>query len=445
MVETQLSLVIDPQRLTTVRLNPAQLAGLDPATFADEQTFELIRQTVIDTRVRAEPHYALSILRALRSALAKSQALQKSNPALYEQYRLMTIFTAANALVWQPVNVQQSIFSSAVNFLLDQEVDLYQEIADGYLYHGYDLEENIRFSDSLLYALRQNTETIGEQPITVKQRLIKPTISAWLEDYEDRVPAGRPRHTIDRARYLNQSIAAQRLPPPEKNRLLEVTKIYDFLRFPAAYEEPVVPTEHAAVVTRPAPTPGRTVTAPPVAKQPAPSMFPPARPRPTPVTAGGADDAIAQTENELLRQTNGEVAALRITLFDAIKSNDRARIIASLLLLARLSDLRRILVEDTQLANVYEKNVVPTLVKSLSIDATKVTRTYTPAHLREFLKFVLTRAVGGETEAARYGAQIEAVMRSTGVKEYTNLTYFEPRQGIYRWAQAQVDELGNLQ
>ncbi|MFC1663250.1 hypothetical protein ACFL04_03770 [Patescibacteria group bacterium] len=222
---------------------------------------------------------------------------------------------------------------------------------------------------------------------------------------------------------------------------------------PALPPEPVaLPPDITPPISEPTVTPPTVKE--PAAKQPKVPPTPvPAKPVPKPIPKPElpkipvveiSDDIVFENENKLLEQSAGDVNKLHSILFNAIKNNRGDQIVASLLILARLGGLPRILIENKDLANLHEKNVIPQLADSLQADQKKIAATYTPAHLREFLKFILTRSIAGEQQVAQYGMQIEEVMQSAGQHQYDRLVYFDNKSGQYRWAEAQVDKDGSL-
>lgn len=410
--------------------------------------------------------------RNLEAALSSHRDVVTRQPNAFAPYQHMIIAADWVALshLTEPKVVRMFHDSLSVGLTLE-DYDLMSKVKLNILAIPTP-DQRDEYKMQLRRSMETNDERLTNESLEVSGQMMSPTIGHWILLYNSRVGT-QPVATVAFSEFLFSNKNVTQLSPTARATVEKLLRLYEQLKLSSQTPEGI---ENTIAVDEPDRlgniVAGRfqpvrfdmnevrqlneiiaraTGTIPPTSvavPSPTTSVTPPvipSRPPAQPPAAPTVDDALAQAENMLTTETNGDISLLQSALSVAIKTNKRERIVAALLILARLGALPELLMKNGDLAAYYEQNVIPALTKQLSIDATKVTKTYTPAHLREFLRFVLTNAVGSEAEAARYGAQIEAVMRSAGTSEYANMTYFEPRDGGYRWAQAQADEQGNLQ
>ncbi|MFH0951605.1 MAG: hypothetical protein V1838_00240 [Patescibacteria group bacterium] len=438
---------------------------------------------------------AYYLVRAVPKILGEIDNYEHNYPDLYREY--LEVVERAK-IVAIPILKEEEIEDIFRNNLLAaisyQTRDIYEKI-ENKLVGIMVYEDRDEFKDKLRKAMEGNQEFIGKQDIEINNEKKPPTIANWLLEYHTKLGMG----DVDKvkiAQYFNENKNINRLAMTDRNLLVKILNLYVRLSISSTttfgLEEPVSITDDqgnktvinkgvaekinlrdeikkdleiarqviaeananklkAAGVDKKIADeePADTIQPKPTEKKEVVIKSPSAEPVETidkkPPVVVIQDDRLAQAEDDLLRDTAGDLSQLRDKLFTGIKANNAELVIASLLILGRLGGLAESLINDKNLANIYEKNVIPALANDLKTDAKRITATYTPAHLREFLRFILDRALKDEQLAAQFGHQIESVMASTGQADYANMVHYDAQAKKFRWAEAQIDPQGNLQ
>ena len=190
-------------------------------------------------------------------------------------------------------------------------------------------------AEALGKTIQTATEKLGTETLKLRSsdKRLPPALGNWVSDYFQSVllPTGREKipGSVDRISYVNQSLNVRQLAKEDKDLLLHVLELYDWLRFgdnPALLQQMFSGSQAAIPIPAPkAPQVVQPVVAkkmpPPPVPRPAAPVAPIVKPAPVPVTPpvikipqatqpAPARPAAASNE-ELYRQTLEELRKMR--------------------------------------------------------------------------------------------------------------------------------------
>jgi len=176
--------------------------------------------------------YLLPLLFDLERLVDRNKA-----PYNEEVIKLINEYEADFSQKLPPVEVSRIVEQNLV-FFLDQ-LEIVNELKR--LYFSSSFFGNEEFIKQLLFNLVHNKEIIGQEPIEMDKKSVKPQIQFWIQDLIISTPknsTGSGISTFDEIQYMKTSPNVKKLSQKDQNRLLEIFKLYNWLLKPeVTFEE----------------------------------------------------------------------------------------------------------------------------------------------------------------------------------------------------------------
>lgn len=197
--------------------------------FARPETLQAVKAEAFDLVDHLMVPESKKLALQLEDRLKTLPGLASQAPEIFAQYQKIIIFLKITALMSLDNNAVLELVQK--NYLDSLEAGLdFNERMTGKMYSLPDLIWP-EYAEQLAYALKQNTQKIGQNPIMISGETEQkpPTIQNWLSDF-DRV-LGPDMHTnIQQEEYLSKNPNAKNLDQKEKNKLRNVLKFYNNLK-----------------------------------------------------------------------------------------------------------------------------------------------------------------------------------------------------------------------
>lgn len=352
---------------------------------------------------------------ALQRFLQDNPALKRDIPELAEQYE----------------NVLLRAQWYRFDLLTDEEVDqllrtkLLQSLREG-LPVSEAIQGRMRFYLDLMQfgkerrkvvrALRENTEQIGATPIQKVRGEdgggVPPTIKNWLNDFEGFFETGKVRTPVDRLTYVNTAANSRRLVAKDRELLLIVLALYDLIVFPPEVYEEIsrnISVASAASITQPFPLPAASSS----------------------VRVSILETKAEQEENDALLTMitgNYEESLLQLLKITVPTVDDRQRIRVIIRALAQRGTLVKVILAPVMTEML--KHHAESNKKFLSIEQGSDVQ-----KIKLLLRYIFEIVIALDVSAsARFGAQVAAWLKTAGISEYQQMTYYDMRQQRFVWA-----------
>ncbi|MDD5039995.1 MAG: hypothetical protein PHY34_02485 [Patescibacteria group bacterium] len=358
-------------------------------------------------------------------------------------------------------------------FLLDEE--LYRLLKEK-LIVGLDLGTDIRAGvkelfrntwdpflrgekrDYLLRAFSENNECVGT--VMIRQHLSdKPmpaTVRSIILDYNRFAKEEVERGSLEEVRYIDNTPTLIQMAPQDREQILKILQIYDFVRFPPLVEmardmvvsplatssSGTAPIEKRGIPLEPLRTPdtvSRPVQRPPALRQP--NLDPIEILKQKYQSYRIQRQEVLRLEDELLVRTQGDVEGVKRALSQAARSNDKKGVIACLKILAQGQQLVAALAASPawleaisqHVEQKYQKSCTPADMQSATANIRSTTPT--PAVVSELLQYLLKERLGmTENDSALVGVEVSQIMGG----EYQSLAYGNPETGGFEWAKNSI-------
>ncbi len=216
--------------------NPVPALG-EPAQLADLailQKFETLVQKIIE---KDDGELALLGRRVLEDILLPEYPqLKQEQPEIYERYERLIVLLKFINLVTRGIPQISELIEQHIIDALQAGIPVknkFEEVLEDY----DDMLLGGTIAQALANALSKSTQPLGQAPIALKgeNRPVRPTVANFLTDYFQATlpPPGRMQRVgaVERITYLNQSPNVRSLSKDNKDVLLRVLELYDWLRF----------------------------------------------------------------------------------------------------------------------------------------------------------------------------------------------------------------------
>ncbi len=197
------------------------------------------------------------LLWELISLSGRYPRLAQSDPKFYTNYQKLIAYLKFVALISQPINEVEDLFRRRLLLAVREEIDLKVRLRLIFLINADD-ETGDKIRLAIIKAIESNEEKIGKENLagSTGAPAVYPYIKNWLRDYITFFSTAKEeRGELEQAAYLSQNKNVNKLNQEEKDILVGVIKIYDYLRFSQAEKTEVRATGHI-----PAIIPNRTKT-----------------------------------------------------------------------------------------------------------------------------------------------------------------------------------------
>ncbi|MBI2551975.1 hypothetical protein HYW17_01585 [Candidatus Uhrbacteria bacterium] len=400
-----------------------EVSRIDATNFRDPATIKALTALVDRVVEEAEPGEAQDLFRALEELLKKFSQFEIEAPDEYAQAQGLIVrlkFAAFAVIKTEEVEelLEKHLLSAVkddIN-LIGLLTERFSAFEDG-VAHG-------AMRKRLMQTLQNNSEPVGSDPLVVGSGLQAkpPTAGDWLKDYDQFFPAFTMRGSLERLRYFNEGTNARRLNPQDRQILLKIMEVYDFIRFPT------VALKERRIISASA----------------SPASLPPRAIPPQGQGLAGLKELVEIFNNELIstaKRVNeigqGEFSKTARVLYDNLfplpgASHDRALVLGALVVLARQGWLLKLLEEQNPVREQFEKYLRqegrPEEAPAFALAPTS------PVSLGKFLRFVLVRRMRmNESEAAAVAVRLGNILKQNGKPEYFDMAYYDQQSGMFRW------------
>ncbi|MDO8581520.1 MAG: hypothetical protein Q7S16_01475 [bacterium] len=297
---------------------------------------------------------------------------------------------------------------------------------------------------AVLAGLRENNETIGDQPLQKEEeRTVPPTIKNWFIEYQSFFPLDKPRGAVERANFIAQNKNAQHLSLDERALLEKVFEIIDNIFFPELHiirQEVVahdaIPAPLSAPVREHRELPSHPL-APPIAREPVSLPVVPVIQRSATIPPPADAERVKKIDaaRARLRETGKEAVVLFFDLLSHPQGMTPAtseELAAGLMILAQDNAFERAItdakIRELFLAYLKSKNQ-PDLLEGFRLTPTM------PKFMTMFLQWVLQeKGKLSENDAAHIGARIATMLKKRGNEKYSRIAYLDAASGSFRWS-----------
>ena len=202
--------------------------------FSRPETLEAVKAEAFDLVDHLMVPESKKLAEQLEDRLKTMPSMSVSAPQIYSQYQKIITYLRLVALMALDNNMVLELIQKNYLDSFDAGINLNERMT-GKMYSIPDLVWP-EYAEQLAYALKQNTQKIGQRPILIigETEPKPPTIQNWLSDYDRSL--GPDLHTdIQQEEYLSKNPNAKLLPENEKAKLRNVLRFYNNLKpIPAA-------------------------------------------------------------------------------------------------------------------------------------------------------------------------------------------------------------------
>ncbi|MBU0597685.1 hypothetical protein KKF61_01660 [Patescibacteria group bacterium] len=427
------------------KLKPEELLDNDIYGGLAARVFEIERTNSYDE--------AISLSSFLQNFIETEKELEREHPTLFKKYQSLVIWL------------------KFVSFHILLDSDIYNLMKD-YLMTGFDLEIDIRgkikilFRSSLdpyirgekrnmmLKALSQNNERVGNLKIIseANNRQLPGTISNILMDFNRFTKTEGRRGSLEEVSYLDKSPNMRQLKAQDRDRVLKILQVYDFVRFPPLEEmaRELVVTPFTFRDQKRAPLPKRGLPTSPLkspmetGRESAPAEVDPLELlKQKYQTYRAQRQRILRLEDELMVQTKGEAETIKKELAQSTRQRETERVIACLKILARQGILFYSLRDNPAWLEATMKSVGEKYKKGNSAEAIRhavsgIKEDPTSAvAISEFLQYLLRDKLNlTENDSALVGVEVGQLLGD----EYQSLAYGDQESGSFEWTKNRIKD-----
>jgi len=208
-----------------------KLKSIDPKQLLNSDVYIGIREYVLELDATSEAGEASSAFKILFDLVSK--ALDAGmDQEMFDKYSGLLNVLKANCLWVMGINDVNSFFASSILTVLSfEDIDFKQKLKNLFATYGKDAEEKKRLCDELNKSLMSNEQILGKNQIEQRSKnLVSATVKNWLSEYDTQTGIGKKREQIDRATFGSQNANASRLDAKDRNVLMKILEIYDYLK-----------------------------------------------------------------------------------------------------------------------------------------------------------------------------------------------------------------------
>ncbi|MCA9376084.1 MAG: hypothetical protein KC925_03390 [Candidatus Doudnabacteria bacterium] len=195
-----------------------------PKDFGTRDAADTLHELAVEFVDKHETAGSLELLSLLET---QGRSLSADAKQRLAKTRRLLQFAALSAL--PKATFVEFIETSAVQFIPNQEMDLFREIRNRIIAVDGSIADEEK--EVVRKALDRNVERIGSQDLTIGSEILPPTGANWIKAY--RAKAGtNDRGSITRSQFLFDEPAAVALTESERNVLADLLYLYDLMGVP---------------------------------------------------------------------------------------------------------------------------------------------------------------------------------------------------------------------
>ncbi len=216
-----------------INLQVSQFSKLDLQSLKSYQAIARIEELAEDAQYLSEPMSAREFYEALEELLNKFGG-QINGTELYKKLFLISIQMQWLALPALDRKNKQNILGENLLYAIRNQIDVSGAIADYLSIYedgvGPDYNERQLFTNSLT----RNPERLGNELLTLKNgEKVPPQVANWIRDFVSYAdPKSLKGESYELTQYLYSSPNAKKLAPADRQSLVEILGIYNYLRHP---------------------------------------------------------------------------------------------------------------------------------------------------------------------------------------------------------------------
>lgn len=426
----------------------SEIVKLSADDLTGKNVFGGIGTRVLEIERRTDYNEAGKLLSFLRATVESNAAFEQQHLKLYRSYVALVTWLRFLSIPFLLDSELKKLFTE--NLVTGLKMDLgIREAVKELFQSSWDPYLRGEKRDMLLRAFSENSESLGKYTIESKSagREIPATVKNIILDYNSYAKIENERGSLEELGYLDSSPHMRGRTSKERELVLKVLQVYDFVRYPPVYEmaremvvSPIKMTgqriEKRGLPQQPLQTPGGT--------QPEKAAVPldPLEILKQKYHSYRAQrQQVLKFEDEILVKTKGDIEAIKRELSVASRNNDTPRVIACLKVFARQGALAKVLRSSPawieavgtyvqkQYSGSYSEQDVSHAVSTLRADPT------TPAAFSEFLQYLLKEKLQmSENDSALVGVEVSQLMGG----QYQSIAFGNQATGNFEWAKGEI-------
>ncbi|MFA6272389.1 MAG: hypothetical protein WC693_04800 [Patescibacteria group bacterium] len=410
-----------------ILFTPDSIRQISAEDLKNEKIYERLFITFIDPQFGMELGDSSEMIFVLQNLI---KGFQEQDPKLYLKYQDLVIYGMFRTM---PVRGELEITWLLRNFLVKAfywELPVEELFYNMMVFKGFPFDLLVVLRQRMIQSIRENKEKIGKMPIGGAYNLDdglkqtkESTVGNWLVDFEAFFNSSSLHSPVEEVSYINQGKNVRNLAPAEKNLILKVIRVYDYLRFPTPLYTPT--TGHMVeeeIVDRVKPVSAETID-PEKQREKLIEEF---------LGSEGERIMIHDAETGLEQLNNGNLSAIVETFMSAVDQKDKYKAIAALRIIAEKGDLvaelklneRISAFTKSILQNEYKREVVADFQRN----------GFTAPYFSVFLQNIFKEKMGlDDAESARFGVQLENMLVEKGQTSVQGMVYGDLASGKYVW------------
>jgi hypothetical protein len=379
---------------------------------------------------------ARDLLVVLRELLGANQNFSQNYPALFKDYQKIIVLLKFVVLHTLPEREVVDLFKKHLLTVIKNNVNLVDKLDSFFLLYKDEFFDH-QSRKNFVKVLAENTEIIGSKALRLEigTRFESPTISNWLKDFARSFPSDRRLTYLEEVEYTGRSPNFRKLSVEERDILLKIFRLFNYLRFPVEKGFKVKETGHRV---------GAVPATLPVKE---PLSVPPKNP--LEVLKQKYQDyrqqreRVLELEDGILVRTQGEVEQIKKELAVASRNDEKNKVIACVKIMARQKALITALRDNpawleavsgyivSKYGQQYNPEDVTAALSNIKMDLTA------PAALSEFLQYLLKDKLKmGENDSALVGVEIGQLLGD----QYQGLAYGSQETGSFEWTKNKIED-----
>ncbi|OGG87128.1 hypothetical protein A3B87_00325 [Candidatus Kuenenbacteria bacterium RIFCSPHIGHO2_02_FULL_39_13] len=484
---------INPIPDGVVVMSLAKLKSLTPEQLSDGRVFSDILNFVLQTGFNRDMGDANQIYINLSKKLRDGER-GFTDDSLNYKYHICLAYVGWLSFALRKQDEMEDLISNYLLFGVQSDIDVVEKVRERLFFYANDVG-NLNERQLMINSLKENEESLGRAQIKVDREGEEQVsrIKNWILDYDRFINKPGEKGDVEKVTYVNQNLNARQLKHDDRNLLLKILKIYDFLRFvpviPGAYQEQFSTERRLeGIVEKILPREKARVVPPielkiPIEADSSGSIRAPQRSAPVYVpkgTSAGKEPAVerpavAESSTQILQEKyrgflgrdlmknvwlkeeqlkveiGKDLKALRNNFYHAVNNGQKEEAVTTLLALAENGQIRQAFGGDERFVkfwgNYLEKSLTPSsLTQSVgagefkrSSESFERVREFKndPAgakFLAMFFKYILEQRLQLPAEqAVMMGMVVSNLARRAGELEYQKMVYGDMESQKFLW------------
>lgn len=474
---------------------PHEIVDGAPRRLLEPDFLAVLKQRALDWQYFSEPGSAEEFLRILEEKIAQLPRDQIASDIADRIQEITVILKSWTLPLYSLEDIREFFKNETVFFLRNETMSSGTLLSRVAFAHSGMADLFLRWTDAVVDGLRSCQGLIGTQPITIfTGRTVPPTVENWLADFERYATNHSSGSSIVIAEYLTKSPNVKTLAGDETEQVRSLFQWFSIFRFReipvgiSGSEGKIPATTVSSSQVQAAPAVSSRASAdslPPVSGAPSrtiqPSVIKASSNRPVsgplseaPVKAmppaslavepdnGSPETRIRQSlaqnrallntfeqaERELPLLNQGSMSQLTVLTGEALKGGETVRAIAGLFQFVRANGLVP-LMSDQGFIRLMRETVGPYLQTTYHLTPAVALRAIDlpPNRIsisKEFLKILLTKASGDESNAARIMVYLANLVPKDRSGPEATFAYYDLPNNRYAWSSTAVSEDGTL-